>query len=81
MFQNPFVPSAGRAQASFGLAIMFQQLIMLNCSFEAAVDFWRSVWQANGAPTQLSVAPPAVDAPPAVIGDASDEEAQVPCQK
>lgn len=76
MFQNPFVPSAGRAQASFGLAIMFQQVIMLNCSFEAAVDFWCSVWQANGAPTQ-----PMFVAPPAVIGDASDEEAQVPCQK
>lgn len=29
MLQNPFVPSAGQAQASFCFAIMLQQLIIL----------------------------------------------------
>lgn len=43
MFQNPFFPAAGQAQASFCFAIMLQQLIILwifHLFGAATVDFW-----------------------------------------
>lgn len=55
--------------------VFIQLQATIVCPFGAAegsFNTWRSVNQVNGAPAQ-----PAHVAPPAVVGDASDEEAQV----